>query len=376
MPLTPFVGLLLLAHGTGSDKDFRVRLGASGPRTEVRYARPTLRWEVWPDDAERRIVAARVTLDGKPVEASYDRATRAVVYTPARPLAPGPHLVECRVTFDDGRTMDEKWETRVAASSIDELPPADQGQREALAAANRLRARLNLPPFVGDDRLNLAALLHSQYLGRNGATGHRQDPNAPGYFGATAALRLEAYGFVGGSWEGIDFGSRTPTEAIRNLFDAPYHRIPFLQPGRVSFGSGFHGQHLTAEFGLGDAEGTVVSPADGQTEVPTSWRNFERPDPLRAFPGAPKQVGYPIVVVRHGRRPTMKVVSATLAGPEGENVPCYLTAGPKDESIAAGAILIPCRPLLPQTEYTVVFTETDERGAPRTYRAQFRTGSA
>lgn len=216
----------------------------------------------------------------------------------------------------------------------------------------------------------MAARLHSQYLALNKGGGHVQSPGAPGFFGATGAARLETFGFVGGSWEGIDFGSHSPTEAVRSLFDAPYHRLPFLQPGNVRFGSGFQDQYLTVEFGVGDVEGTVVSPSDGETDVPIQWRNYEVPDPLRAFPGAPKQVGYPIVLVRHGRKPRLGTVEAKLYGPDAEEVECYLTPAPDKAAI----ILIPRRPLRSKSRYDAVFKERTFLGSERTFRAGFTTG--
>ena len=365
MALLPFVGLLLLTQSKVSDTTFRVQMGAWGPRAEVRYARPTLRWEIWPVDPKRSVVTVRLAIDGRAVEATYDTAGRAVSYIPAKPFAPGTYKVECRVTFDNGGSVDRNWETRIAKDPVMELPSPEPNQREALAAANRLRLRTGLPDMTGDDRLSFAALLHSQYLSQNKAFGHTQDPSAPGYFGASGALRLEAYGYVGGSWEGVDFGSHTSTEAIRNLFDAPYHRLPFLQPGRVPFGSGFVDQRTTIEFGRGDEEGTVLSPSDGEIGVPPKWLNFETPNPLRNYPNAAKTVGYPIVLVRHGRRPEFGAVAAKLIGPGKELVPCYVV--PHREQ--AAVILIPQEPLQSRTWYEAEFDESNLK----VYRSRFQT---
>ncbi|MGV3615833.1 MAG: CAP domain-containing protein [Fimbriimonas sp.] len=348
-----FAVAFVLAGGASRDEGFRVWKGASGPRVEVRVARPTLVWEIWPDQPSRKIREVLMSIDARPVSATYDSKRRAVVYSPPLPLSPGVHRVECRVTFENGVYVNEKWDTKVAPDALAELPAADPSQREALAAVNRLRERLRLEPMQGDDRLNYAARLHSEYLSINKTSGHHQDPRAKGYVGATSPMRLESCGYIGGSWEGVDFGSRTPTEAVRNLFDAPYHRLPFLQPGRVLLGSGFHDDRMTLEFSRSGDEGTVVSPADGETDVPARWRNFEKPNPLQEFPGAPREVGYPIVYVRFGRAPSPPDVTGTLAGPDGETVETYVTRAPE----SAALFLIPKRPLQSAKTYEATFTE-------------------
>lgn len=364
------LALLALPQSKAPSESFRVWKGISGPRVPVRFARPTLRWNVWPDDPARKVVAASLTLNGRGVPVAYDPSQRAVTYTPAEPLREGTYKVECRVLFDNGRFVEEKWDTTITAAPLLELPPADQAQKEALAAINRLRLRMDQPPVGSDDRMNLAAMLHSRYLADNKATGHHQDPAKPGYFGAMGAMRLEAYGYVGTSWEGVDFGSRNPTEAVRSLFDAPLHRLPFLQPGQFVVGSGFVGQHFTLEFGEGDSEGTIVSPSIGESEVPIQWRNYETPNPLKDFPDAPRLVGYPIVLARFGRTPALGTVSARLYGPTGEQIACYFI--PPNSTRAFAALLIPQAPLERDASYAVHFIETFKAGE-REFRAVFRT---
>jgi hypothetical protein len=364
------LALLVLSQSKAPPETFRVWKGISGPRVPVRYSRPTLRWNVWPDDPARKVVGASLSLNGLLVPVVYDPQLRAVTYTPPNPLKEGTYKIECRVLFDNGRIVDEKWDTTVLAAALAELPPPTQAQKEALAAINRLRERMGQPAVVSDDRMNFAATLHSKYLSEHKATGHHQDPTKAGYLGATGAMRLEAYGYVGASWEGVDFGSRNPTEAVRSLFDAPLHRLPFLQPGKFAVGNGFVGQHFTLEFGEGDSEGTVISPSNGESEVPIQWRNYETPNPLQAFPYAPKLVGYPIVLARFGRNPALGTVSAKLFGPSGEEVRCYFV--PPTSSRAFAALLIPHFPLERDANYAVHFTET-LKGKEREFRAVFRT---
>lgn len=279
--------------------------------------------------------------------------------------------MESRVTFDNGSFTNQKWDTSVVAESLSELPAPGKPQLEAVAAVNRIRARFGQPATTGDDRMHMAALMHAKYLALNKTSGHHQLPSAPGYFGATASMRLEVYGYVGASWEGVDFGSRNATEAIRGLFDAPLHRIPFLQPGRMSVGTGFHEQYLTVEFGQSDEEGTVLSPSNGESDVPVRWRNYETPNPLNAFPDAPRTLGYPIVLARFGRVNKLGLVTATLFSPQGEVVPSYFV--PPSPERPGVALLIPRWPLEADASYAVHFVETT-KGKDQEFRSTFQTG--
>src|SRR5438046_359592 len=88
----------LVATWARAHDDTRVvaRAGWYGPRTEVRYSRPTLKWEIWPEDPKDRVSGVDLKVDGKVVPAHYDEGQRAVLYTPASPMKPGTHKVECR----------------------------------------------------------------------------------------------------------------------------------------------------------------------------------------------------------------------------------------------------------------------------------------
>lgn len=367
------LAFVLFTQSKAPQPGFRVWMGASGPRSEVRYARPTLAWQVWADDPARKVVAVSLSMNGRTVPAKYDVATRAVTYTPAQPLAAGVYRMDCRVVFDDGNTVNQKWDTPVATDPLATLPAPDQKQLEAVAAINRIRGRMGLAAVTGDDRMHVAAVLHSKYLAENKTSGHHQLPTAAGYFGATSAMRLEVYGYVGPSWEGVEFGSRNPTEGVRGLFDAPLHRVPFLQPGKLAVGAGFHEQYLTLEFGEGDEEGTTVSPSNGESDVPLRWRNYETPNPLEAFPDAPRLVGYPIVLARFGRNPKLGKVEAKLFGPRGEEVAGYVVP-PSRERPYVG-LFIPREPLEGDASYSVSFTETGKDGKPREFRVTFRTAA-
>lgn len=343
----------LLSLASKPDERFIAMVGGYGPRTEVRYAKPTLAWQIWAGNSKAAVSDVRMKLDGVPVAAEYEPRSRSVRYTPIKPLSAGKHRVECRVTFENGFHFDQTWDTTVADAPLNELPGPTPDQETALSEANRLRKLVGLEPMVHDPRMNMAALGHSLYLVRNRATGHGESPGTPGYLARNGGERLEAYGWVGGSWEGVNFGGEDVPTSVRELFDAPYHRIPFLQPGPLPFGSGFSEKSLTIEFGDTVREETVASPADGQTGIPTSWHNFESPDPVRVHGAEARLTGYPVVLARFGRE-KLQVSSARMLDPNGD-VPCWLNTPANDPSLTSAAILIPQAPLRAGTVYQVIW---------------------
>lgn len=371
-----FTVLSVLAAATSvADTRFVVKVGGYGPRTEVRIARPTLKWEIWPADSGAKVRSVSLTLDGKPVAAVYDERARAVTYTPREALESGVHKVYCRITFDNGAAFDQRWETRVAVSPLVSFPSPNALQQKALTTVNAFRGNLKLPAVTCDDRMNLAALQHSLYLATNRTTGHGEEPGRSGFLGKSGAERLEAYGWIGSSWEDVNVGAIDLRESITELFDAPYHRIPFMQPGTFDIGTGFEDSRLTVEFGTSPDSGVVISPSDGQKGVPCAWTNFESPNPLR-FHGNAKRTGYPIVCSVFGPElPKLNYVKASLVADGGHEVPCWLNSQDNDAYLTGAAVLFPQSPLKPNTRYIVRFSAQDDNGKPIEASAIFTTGA-
>lgn len=373
--ITVAAALLASISSTFASDRFAVKVGSYGPRTEVRLARPTLKWEIWPATEKSKVRHIDFRLDGKPVDAKYEEKLRAVVYTPTAPLSAGSHKVECRITFENGASFNQSWETRISATPLDSLPATSPAQNEAFDLVNRYRTDLGLPPVVHDPRLSHAALLHSTYLGLNDATGHGERPGTPGYLAQSGAERLEAFGWIGSSWEGVNFGTDSIAESIQGLFDAPYHRLPFMQPGEIAFGSGFADKRCTVEFGASEDAAVVVSPADGQKDVPCTWRNFEKPNPLRVHKSDARVTGYPIVLANFAVDfPPLGAITGTLTDANGRAVPCWFNSPANDDQLKNGCILIPQSPLRPGTTYRYSFKGVDAKGTPISAGGSFTTG--
>jgi len=308
-------------------------------------------WQVWSTEPGE-IVDGKATLNGQPVEARYDVGLRRVLADLKSPLLPGKHSVTVSAVLKDGQTISKSWEIEVPEAAIERLPVTNESQLSVLAHVNRFRSDLGLPPCQMNDALNAASLQHSKYLAQNKTTGHFQQADTPGFFGRDPVERLEAFGFIEDSWEVVELGAATEAEAIENLIDAPYHRLPFLQPGILRFGSGYDTQRLTATFSMSRTEGTVCHPREGQTDVKTTWSKNERPNPLRLHQGVRYPLGYPIVFSHYsavGARLKLRV--AKVSDQDGQDVPIFVNSPENDSELKSAVFLIPKSPLRPSTTY-------------------------
>jgi len=260
--------------------------------------------------------------------------------------------VQCKVVVDDRLTVTKDWTFQVSTKATPILAEANPQQIQALNLANGYRENLGLPPMTIEPHLDAAALAHANYLAINHRTGHYEKEGEPGFVGITPEDRLEAFGYCGGSWECVTYNSGGVSESVRDLYNAPYHRIPFLQPGsNVPFGSGYAGKNLSIKFGDNSTIDSEVSPGNQQTGIPTSWDGNETPNPLRMHPEAASVVGYPIVFGFFSPdNPTVNLVSATLTQ-NGRTVDCYVNSPDNDDHLQAAVIVIPKRPLTPDTTY-------------------------
>ncbi|MEZ0327884.1 MAG: CAP domain-containing protein [Fimbriimonas sp.] len=366
------VGACALLPALASADTFKVFTGSFGPRNDLMVSKPIFKWEIWPTEGKANATDIDFRIDGKPVAATYDAPQKAVVYTPANALSNGTHQVDVAVTFDGVYKFNKSWTATVSTVSLATLPTATSAQVEIASRVNEIRQSIGLPPVQIDNRLNVAAFKHSEYLTMNGMMGHNQVPGTKGFFGQTHQDRLAVYGWAGGAWEGVTYGSESIGQGVQQLFDAPYHRLPFLQPGSISFGSGFVGTRMTMEFGGSSKGGTVVSPANGEANVPTKWKNAESPNPMRLH-GGQTQTGYPIVLARFSDNVRkIKIAQATLTL-DGAAVPVFLNTPENDDRLEFAAIMFPQKALKAKASYMATFKGSDNLGNPIEVTSTFKT---
>lgn len=333
---------------------------AFGPQTTVHYALPVIRWEVWPD-GDSKVTQVALTLNGKETTAKYVPGEKSVVCETPEPLS-GTVEVAVVLTIDDRARFSKKWTFDISPNAVAAPRVPSATQLALLAQMNGYRKKLGLEPCTFDPRLLLAAEQHVKYLEANQMKTHLQISGKPSFLGSMPMDRAQAFGWVQGIWEGLGFDFRLPDDGLRVVFDAPYHRTSFMQPGAWSVGIAAGTGVLCVDGQVSDAVATVVSPADGQTEVPINWENPEKPDPLRIWPDARRPIGYAIVFQRFD--PNCKKlldVKAKLTS-MGKDVPFLLNSPANDELCTTNAFLLPKDPLEPGRTYTVTVEATDDKG--------------
>ncbi len=230
---------------------------------------------------------------------------------------------------------------------------------DMMLLANQLRSAIGAPILSADSRVVAAAQNHSNYNSANNSSGHFETAGRPYYTGYSARDRVAAMGWSTSFVSEVATGGSNALSGVRQLWDAPYHRLGMMHPSASSMGWGHsdlggHGTtvgNITYNFGLRPVE-FVRSPAHGQTNIPTTWSGNESPSPLPA--GAPKPVGYPIMFVYSGGQ-TVVLRGAQLIAPGGAQVPIYIAPQQFEYDYH---VIIPQRPLATNTTYHVRFDIT------------------
>ena len=242
------------------------------------------------------------------------------------------------------------------------LPPslADAAlSDDMMALANQLRSAIGAPVLTSDSRVVAAAQNHANYNSANNSSGHFETAGLPYYTGYSARDRVAAMGWSTSFVSEVATGGSNALSGVRQLWDAPYHRLGMMHPSASSMGWGHSDLggrgttvgNITYNFGLRSVE-FVRSPAHGQTNIPTTWSGNESPSPLPA--GAPKPVGYPIMFVYSGGQ-TVVLRGAQLIAPGGAQVPIYIAPQQFEYDYH---VIIPQRPLATNTTYHVRFDIT------------------
>ena len=258
--------------------------------------------------------------------------------------------------------------------------PAETADADVVAAStmlqrhNELRFAVGAPTLSSDPRIVAAAQNHANYNSANRVVGHFETAGLPYYTGYAPRDRVLAAGlnatFV--SEVATSFGGAL--NGVQQLWDAPYHRLGLMHPsasgagwGHSDIGNSATVADITYDFGIRSVN-FVRSPANGQTNVPTSWSGNESPSPLPAGVSGP--VGYPIMVVYSGGQP-VDMRAAEIVAPDGSRVPIYYASQQFERDYY---VIIPQRPLATNTTYHVRF-DINVNAVMVTNEWDFSTGS-
>src|SRR5437773_2278519 len=267
----------------------------------------------------------------------------------------------------------------LALSSVVFAPPSPAAaatSNDMLYLTNQLRYAIGAPTLTADPRVVAAAQNHANYSSANGQGGHFETAGLPYYTGYSARDRVAAMGWSTTFVSEVATGGSDPLAGVRQLWDAPYHRLGLMHPSASTLGWGHSdigGRGTTVgdiayDFGLRPVD-FVRSPAHGQTNIPTSWSGNESPNPLPA--GATRPVGYPIMVVYSGGQ-SVVMRGAEVVAPDGTRLPIYYAPQQFEYDYQ---VIIPQRPLATNTTYHVRFDIT-VAGTWLTNEWDFSTGAS
>src|SRR5256712_9293145 len=261
-----------------------------------------------------------------------------------------------------------------ALMAVPRSRPAEPSANDMLLLTNQFRYAIGSPTVPSDPRLVQAAQNHANYNSANGILGHYETAGRPYYTGYAPRDRLIAQGWTTSFVSEVATGG-SELGGVRQLWDAPYHRLGLMHPNATTIGWGHsepNGRQnnvgdIVYDFGIRPVE-FVRSPAHLQTNIPTSWSGQESPSPVPAGSSGP--YGYPIMVV-YSAGQNVQFRAAELVAPNGTRLPFYLAPQQFEYDYQ---VIIPQRPLATNTTYHVRFVIT-VAGTWLTNEWDFSTGS-
>jgi len=251
---------------------------------------------------------------------------------------------------------------------------AEASSSDMLLLTNQFRYAIGSPTVPSDPRLVQAAQNHANYNSANSVLGHYETAGRPYYTGYAPRDRLIAQGWTTSFVSEVATGG-SELGGVRQLWDAPYHRLGLMHPNATTIGWG-HSELNGRQNNVGDIVYNfairpvdfVRSPAHMQTNIPTSWSGQESPSPVPTGSSGP--YGYPIMVV-YSAGQNVQFRAAELVAPGGVRLPFYLAPQQFEYDYQ---VIVPQRPLATNTTYHVRFDIT-VAGQWVTNEWDFSTGS-
>ncbi|NOU93687.1 S-layer protein [Paenibacillus sp. LMG 31456] len=333
------------------------------PKQTIGVTKPTLTF-YFKSDMNIAPTTYSMYLNGERVAVSYDAANSIFSYTPSKDLAPGNYSVRISIKFAGYEALEKTWSFQVSKNAIKQFSAATPDQLNALAVINDYRVLHGLPSVKYNEQLSASATAHASYLDINKIKQsqtsqdslHSEDPSKDAYIGTTPLERAAYFGYTKAVGEDAAYISGTDDEAIDALFDAPYHRNPFLNPYIREVGVGKIGNYTIIEFGLEPDAGPqlVVSPTEGDRYVPTSFDGNESPDPLSIHPNEVFPIGYPIMAQYYGSSvDKVKLLSSELLDSKKQPVETLVNTPDNDKNLTNAVIIMPRKPLQADSSYHV-----------------------
>ena len=303
--------------------------------------------------------------------------------------------------------------TTVAPSGNTSSAPVANRKTGAKAVYDLLsqeRMRCGFAPLQRNAKLDTAAENHALWILQNGVISHAETPGTVGFTGEIYYDRILDTGynysfsaeilnaqFLGASTVVPDWNTEGPRR-IRSLMSAPFHMMGAFG-GTPDIGIGIvvsadnpladlnqarRGVALVVDLGAEYRKGGELTelstdtiqtyPCQGTTGTVTRLSN-ETPNPVPGRNLAVNPVGQPVMVAT-GKKKALHLASYSIKDPSGQAL-TVLKIDHATDKVDLGldiAFLIPDKPLLPNTRYTVSLNGTSGT-TPFGYSFTFTTGN-
>lgn len=258
-------------------------------------------------------------------------------------------------------------------SATSQPPPSTPAEDvEGFRHLNELRRAAGLSPVEFDQEQAEGAALHARYLELNKRPAF-VDPYSPHYQFFDHSPHDEVAHWPGYTEEGAEAGRTaclgyrgTTAETIDEMVATYRHRLPLMSPGLASVGIatrrvGDQVFHVIATKGDGERHAPFVYPADGQRDVGLLFESENpEPRPVEWFAGAPRGAappsGFPVTI--DFDRAHVYGVSGQLETADGTPIEAFSTS--LTFGFHTSAVILPRRPLEPDTAYVARFDYTEE----------------
>ncbi|MBS1723588.1 MAG: hypothetical protein JSS66_11610 [Armatimonadetes bacterium] len=232
------------------------------------------------------------------------------------------------------------------------LPTDSLTRDELVELVNSYRAEHGLEQLVFNDTLGRAASSHANFMALNNVLSHFEKEGMPGFTGANLSDRARQVGWDDECSELVGYASTTVRDSFQAIFDSPCHRVRFLKPGTLQLGVAAQDTFVCIMVGGQAGPGSVVSPPDHASGVPTSW--YGAPDFSGTRTRGGKLFGYPMTFTAPAKGDAvMTNVAAELTDQDGKTVPIIVRDSHNDTHYDCSAAIVPESPLQPSATYTV-----------------------
>ncbi|WP_034428977.1 CAP domain-containing protein, partial [Caldisalinibacter kiritimatiensis] len=369
------------------------------PQGLIGVSKPTITW-VFESIGNNEITDVDIIIDEDLHDGFYNERTKSISFTPLQPLEIGEHEATIIVYFNNKTKIKKTFTFTIDDNVIDKLEEI-KSIEEVKKVINKYRKIIGLKDVKFNNKLNMAALYHSKYILENNEVSHYEyNKESMLYTGEQPWDRTNYFNYTSPVIAENIHTIKSHQQAVVDWMNSVYHRLPLINPVLTEIGYGYSSDEekyanvleLGAPTFNGHDEQIIMYPVDGQKHIPLTWRNNEKPNPLRYFNNTKDSTGYPVTLSVFGEGiKGLKIHTAKII--QDENKVKSFILVPKvedyeviesiyfkaDENLNSSIAIIPVDKLKANTEYTVVvkgkIIYTDDREEEFNKEWSFITGN-